>query len=133
MTAPTPPATTITIEQQKQNVILSPPPPLSTRAKLLQRRCTQWSDLFQDRIYLVCNQTHPGMGLENDAMQHINEILQRILFEILEQRPENEDDLLDKVKTTFPLALTNFLSPLSSMITDKKVSELELKLNKDKT
>uniref|UniRef100_A0A915EFP1 Son of sevenless n=1 Tax=Ditylenchus dipsaci TaxID=166011 RepID=A0A915EFP1_9BILA len=81
----------------------------ATRAKLLQRR-RQWSDFFTDRIYLVCNQTHPGMGLEKDAMEHISEILVRLLFEILEQQPESPEDLLEKVKTSFPLALTNFVA-----------------------
>jgi hypothetical protein len=50
------------------------------------------------------------MGLEKEAHQYISEILARILFEILEQTPINAEDLLQKVKVTFPLALSNFVS-----------------------
>nr|CAD2176560.1 unnamed protein product [Meloidogyne enterolobii] len=80
------------------------------QAKLCQKRCLQWRDIFSERIYLVCNQIHPGMGLEKDAHQYISEILARVLYEILEQAPTNPEDLLQKVKTTFPLALGNFVA-----------------------
>jgi hypothetical protein len=50
------------------------------------------------------------MGLEKEAHQYISEILARIMFEILEQTPANAEDLLQKVKITFPLALSNFVA-----------------------
>lgn len=50
------------------------------------------------------------MGLEKDAVKHISEILMRVLFEILEKKPESGVDLLDKVRATFPSALTNFVA-----------------------
>jgi len=53
------------------------------------------------------------MGLEKDAHQYISEILARVLYEILEQAPTNPDDLLQKVKTTFPLGLGNFVAKVS--------------------
>lgn len=43
-------------------------------------------------------------------MKHISEILMRVLFEILERKPESGADLLEKIKATFPSALTNFVS-----------------------
>jgi hypothetical protein len=83
--------------------------PLNAKAQLLQQRRIQWQDMFTDRIYLVCNDMHPGIGLEEDAMKHISEILIRVLFEILEQKPETAKDVLGKIKTVFPSALTNFV------------------------
>ena len=50
------------------------------------------------------------MGLEKEAHQYISEILARTLFEILERTPTNAEDLLNKVKITFPLALSNFVA-----------------------
>lgn len=43
-------------------------------------------------------------------MKHISEILMRVLFEILERKPESGTDLLDKIRATFPSALTNFVA-----------------------
>ena len=56
------------------------------------------------------------MGLEKDAHQYISEILARALYEILEQTPTNPEDLLQKVKTTFPLALGNFVAKVSELL-----------------
>jgi hypothetical protein len=56
------------------------------------------------------------MGLEKEAHQYVSEILARILFEILEQTPINAEDLLQKVKVTFPSALSNFVSKVKLYI-----------------
>ncbi|KAI6236918.1 hypothetical protein M3Y95_00210000 [Aphelenchoides besseyi] len=82
---------------------------LSSKAQLLQKRRDQWKELFTERIYLNCNQTHPGMGMEHDAVVYITEILNRILFTLLEQEPRNLEDLSDKVKSTFPSTLASFV------------------------
>ncbi|KAH7730361.1 RasGEF domain-containing protein [Aphelenchoides avenae] len=78
----------------------------------LQHCRKQWQELvtrlFVDRIYTICQQKYPGMGIEQDAVRHISEILTRVLFEILEQKPENGRDMIAKMKNAFPTALTNF-------------------------
>lgn len=47
--------------------------------------------------------------MELDAVTYITEILNKILFELLEQDPQNLDDLSDKVRSTFPSTLAYFV------------------------
>jgi hypothetical protein len=47
--------------------------------------------------------------MEQDAVSYITELLNRILFELLEQDPQNLDDLSDKVRLTFPSTLAYFV------------------------
>ncbi|KAI6189830.1 Son of sevenless-like protein 1 [Aphelenchoides bicaudatus] len=81
----------------------------SAKAVRFEKKRLQWRDLFTERIYMTCNITHPGIGMEQDAVTYITEILNRILFELLEQAPENLDDLSDKVRSTFPSTLAYFV------------------------
>ncbi|CAD5231948.1 unnamed protein product [Bursaphelenchus xylophilus] len=79
------------------------------RHLLMEKLNQQCKDLFVDRIYLTCNQTHPGMGLEREAMLFISDVLIHILGEILRQKPESRTDLMDKVRATFPSTLESFV------------------------
>lgn len=47
--------------------------------------------------------------MEYEAVTFITEILNRILFELLEQDPQNLDDLSAKVRQTFPSTLAYFV------------------------
>jgi hypothetical protein len=58
---------------------------------------------------MTCNQSHPGIGMEQDSVTYITEILNRILFELLDRDPQNLDDLSEKVRSTFPSTLAYFV------------------------
>jgi hypothetical protein len=48
------------------------------------------------------------MGIELDAVRYVAELLQRLLFELLEQSPKSAEDLVAKVRAICPAALANF-------------------------
>uniref|UniRef100_A0A914C1M6 Son of sevenless n=1 Tax=Acrobeloides nanus TaxID=290746 RepID=A0A914C1M6_9BILA len=63
------------------------------------------------------------MGLDQDAMTHISEILMRFLYEVLEKKPINLTELQNHVKKILPSALTTFV--VKQDAPDKVVSKKE--------
>ncbi|CAB3396795.1 unnamed protein product [Caenorhabditis bovis] len=45
-----------------------------------------WSNIFDERIYQICNLVHPGLPIETEAVQQIRLFLQNIVTEIVDQK-----------------------------------------------
>ncbi|KAF1752848.1 hypothetical protein GCK72_019403 [Caenorhabditis remanei] len=45
-----------------------------------------WVYIFDERIYQILNVVHPGLPIDNDAVEHIRFFLQSIVFELIEAR-----------------------------------------------
>ncbi|VDK53731.1 unnamed protein product [Anisakis simplex] len=84
---------------------------LSASRALFAQRQMQWrsQNLFIDRIYQVCNNVHPGIGLERAAVDHIQELLMRILFEILESKPQKIEDMERCMRASLPASMCHWV------------------------
>ncbi|VDM41186.1 unnamed protein product [Toxocara canis] len=87
------------------------PSEVSASRALFAQRQQQWrnQNLFVDRIYQVCNNVHPGIGLERAAVEHIQELLMRILFEILESRPQKIEDMERCMRASLPASMCHWV------------------------
>ncbi|VDD93490.1 unnamed protein product [Enterobius vermicularis] len=98
---------------------------------LRAQKFEQWraQELFVERIYRVCNHVHPGIGVEHEAVQLIQDLLMRILYEILEARPQKVEDMERCMRNSIPESMCRWITQeyetndLFSIITARRLYE----------
>uniref|UniRef100_A0A0N5AE61 PH domain-containing protein n=1 Tax=Syphacia muris TaxID=451379 RepID=A0A0N5AE61_9BILA len=77
---------------------------LAVSRPLLAQKLEQWraEKLFIDRIYWICNHVLPGIGIELEAVSLIQDLLMRILYEILDARPQKVEDMERCMRRSIP-------------------------------
>ncbi|MFH4981408.1 hypothetical protein AB6A40_008117 [Gnathostoma spinigerum] len=85
---------------------------VGAKRELLEHRLQQWRDqkLFVDRLYQVCNNVHPGLALDPEAVDHIQMLLMRILFEMLECRPQKVEDVERCMRNALPASMCHWVT-----------------------
>ncbi|VDP11585.1 unnamed protein product [Onchocerca flexuosa] len=110
----------------------------SSNRSLIANRHSQWKNqkVFIDRIYqmtsatrlfskelglwklllhpngieeLISNNCHPGIGLDQAAAEHIQEILICLFFELLECHPQTVEDMERSMRTTLPASMFHWV------------------------
>uniref|UniRef100_A0A1I8EUC8 RasGEF domain-containing protein n=1 Tax=Wuchereria bancrofti TaxID=6293 RepID=A0A1I8EUC8_WUCBA len=78
---------------------------------LAANRQSQWKSqkVFIDRIYQISNNCHPGIGLDQAAAEHIQEILICLFFELLESHPQTIEDMERNMRTTLPASMFHWV------------------------
>ncbi|VDK70156.1 unnamed protein product [Litomosoides sigmodontis] len=78
---------------------------------LVANRHLQWKNqkIFIDRIYQISNNCHPGIGLDQPAAEHIQEILICLFFELLECHPQTIEDMERSMRTTLPASMFHWV------------------------
>ncbi|OZC09742.1 hypothetical protein X798_03145 [Onchocerca flexuosa] len=83
----------------------------SSNRSLIANRHSQWKNqkVFIDRIYQISNNCHPGIGLDQAAAEHIQEILICLFFELLECHPQTVEDMERSMRTTLPASMFHWV------------------------
>ncbi|KAL3985331.1 RasGEF domain family protein [Acanthocheilonema viteae] len=78
---------------------------------LAANRHLQWKNqkVFIDRVYQISNNCHPGIGLDQAAAEHIQEILICLFFELLECHPQTIEDMERSMRTTLPASMFHWV------------------------
>lgn len=58
----------------------------------------------------ISNNCHPGIGLDQAAAEHIEEILICLFFELLECRPQTIEDMERSMRTTLPASMFHWVT-----------------------
>ncbi|CAG9536315.1 unnamed protein product [Cercopithifilaria johnstoni] len=79
---------------------------------LTTNRHLQWKNqkVFIDRIYQISNNCHPGIGLDQAAAEHIQEILICLFFELLECHPQTIENMERSMRTTLPPSMFHWVT-----------------------
>uniref|UniRef100_A0A1I7VDK9 Son of sevenless-like protein 1 n=1 Tax=Loa loa TaxID=7209 RepID=A0A1I7VDK9_LOALO len=79
---------------------------------LTANRHLQWKSqkVFIDRIYQISNNCHPGIGLDQAAAEHIQEILICLFFELLECHPQTIEDMERSMRSTLPASMFHWIT-----------------------
>ncbi|NP_001360576.1 Son of sevenless homolog [Caenorhabditis elegans] len=64
-----------------------------------------WAAIFDERIYQICNIVHPGLPIDNAAVEHIRYFLQSIVFELIEARATSVVEVDKTAKKLFAFGL----------------------------
>ncbi|VDN07168.1 unnamed protein product [Thelazia callipaeda] len=65
--------------------------------------------VFIDRIYQISNNCHPGIGLDQAAAEHIQDILICLFFELLECHPQTIEDMERSMRITLPASMFHWV------------------------
>lgn len=57
----------------------------------------------------ISNNCHPGIGLDQPAAEHIQEILICLFFELLECHPQTIEDMERSMRTTLPASMFHWV------------------------
>ncbi len=57
----------------------------------------------------ISNNCHPGIGLDQAAAEHIQEILICLFFELLEYHPQTIEDMERNMRTTLPASMFHWV------------------------
>ena len=56
----------------------------------------------------VFQDNHPGIGVEQAVVERIEELVIRLLFELLDSRPVSTQDLEKRIQATFPAPINEW-------------------------
>lgn len=62
----------------------------------------------------ISNNCHPGIGLDQAAAEHIQEILICLFFELLECHPQTIEDMERSMRTTLPASMFHWVTQVTS-------------------
>uniref|UniRef100_A0A914VT50 Histone H2A n=1 Tax=Plectus sambesii TaxID=2011161 RepID=A0A914VT50_9BILA len=68
----------------------------------------QWRGMFIKSLYKVFQDNHPGIGVEQAVVERIEELVIRLLFELLDSRPVSTQDLEKRIQATFPAPINEW-------------------------
>ncbi|CAJ0929434.1 unnamed protein product, partial [Mesorhabditis belari] len=69
---------------------------------LTSQKIRLWRDLFIERVYQLCNQVHPGMSIDRDAVSHICHIISDLLRQLLDTKPTTLAEVEKNVTILLP-------------------------------
>ncbi|CDW56550.1 son of sevenless 2 [Trichuris trichiura] len=64
-----------------------------------------WRGVFAESLYRVTQDVHPGFGIQREALDHVEELIIRLLLDVAAKRPHSTADVEQHISKTFPAPL----------------------------
>uniref|UniRef100_A0A5S6QYQ6 Ras-GEF domain-containing protein n=1 Tax=Trichuris muris TaxID=70415 RepID=A0A5S6QYQ6_TRIMR len=64
-----------------------------------------WRGVFAESLYRVTQDVHPGFGIQREALDHVEELIIRLLLDMAVRRPHSIADIEQHISKTFPAPL----------------------------
>ncbi|VDP22102.1 unnamed protein product [Soboliphyme baturini] len=72
------------------------------RDSLRNKTFTACRGLFLEMLYYISQEVHPGFGIQRQALDYVEELIIRLLLEIVDKKPHTVSDVARYVERTFP-------------------------------